>query len=231
MGSGTAVPSLALFAHALSQTESVENGTTTRKIHFTFADYNESVLRLVTLPNVLLTWHNIQSQAAAGSTTTEVENQEAPSVGETTQDEELDITPELLESFKTDLTRRGISLDFISGAWSPEFVDFVFSSRAQGDCQTLVLASETIYSPLSLVAFSETLLELLRRSSSELAKTRALVAAKKVYFGVGGGVDEFLATLRNVCADELEVQQKVDIQSEGVGRVVLEITKAGNSVQ
>lgn len=201
------------------------NGASIRKTHFTFADYNDSVLRLVTLPNLILTWHITQSQNARSV----AESQGGPPGF--TQDEELDITPELLDAFKADLTRRGISLSFISGAWSPEFVDLVFSSPSEGECQTLVLASETIYSPLSLVAFSETLLALLRRSSSDSIKTRALVAAKKVYFGVGGGVDEFLATLKNVCADELEVQQKVDIQSEGVGRVVLEITPVGNGGQ
>ncbi|KAJ5975253.1 hypothetical protein N7481_008960 [Penicillium waksmanii] len=229
LGAGTAVPSLALFAHALSQTEAVENGAPIRKTHFTFADYNDSVLRLVTLPNLILTWHITKSQDA----TSVVESQDGVPPANTTQDEELDITSELLDAFKADLTRRGISLSFISGAWSPEFVELVFSSPfgSGDDCQTLVLASETIYSPLSLVAFSETLLALLRRSSTPSSKTRALVAAKKVYFGVGGGVDEFLATLKNVCADELEVQQKVDIQSEGVGRVVLEITPVGNGVQ
>ncbi|CAI7634117.1 unnamed protein product [Penicillium pancosmium] len=229
LGAGTAVPSLALFAHALSQTEAVENGAPTRKTHFTFADYNDSVLRLVTLPNLILTWHITQSQDA----TSVVESQDGVPPANTAQDEELDITPELLEAFKTDLTRRGISLSFISGAWSPEFVELVFSSPfcSGDDCQTLVLASETIYSPLSLAAFSETLLALLRRSSTASSKTRALVAAKKVYFGVGGGVDEFLATLKNVCADELEVQQKVDIQSEGVGRVVLEVTPIGSGAQ
>lgn len=201
----------------------MENASVTRKIHFTFADYNESVLRLVTLPNLILTWYNAQSQ----TTVQESENQDIPSTT-TTQDEELDITPELLDAFKADLTRRGISLDFISGAWSPEFVEFVFSSRDEADYQTLVLASETIYSPLSLLAFSETLLALLRRSGTASTTARALVAAKKVYFGVGGGVDEFLATLKNVCGDELDVQQKVDIQSEGVGRVVLEIIPAGS---
>lgn len=169
------------------------------------------MLRLVTLPNLLLTWHNSRSQTAVSASST------APD-----QDEELDITPELVQEFKDDLAQRGISVDFVSGAWSPEFVDLVFSS---GDSarKTLVLASETIYSPASLAAFSETLLALLRRSNTVSAKSRALVAAKKVYFGVGGGVDEFLAVLGNVCANELDVQQKLNVQSEGVGRVVLEV--------
>jgi protein-histidine N-methyltransferase len=133
----------------------------------------------------------------------------------------LDITPELIEEFKAHLEERGISIEFVSGAWSPEFVDLVFSS---GDVsrKTLILASETIYSPASLTAFSETLSALLRRSSTASTKSRALVAAKKVYFGVGGGVDEFLAVLNSVWTNELDVQQKLNVQSEGVGRVVLE---------
>lgn len=213
------MPSVAVFAHVLSQTESLGDATPERKAHFTFADYNDAVLRLVTLPNLLLTWWNSRSQAIADT-----------SNGESVEEEELDITPELLEHFKTDLTRRGISIDFISGAWSPEFVDLVFSSRSNGGYKTLIMASETIYSPASLRAFSETLLSLMRQSSTAAAKSRALIAAKKVYFGVGGGVDEFLTVLKDVCGGELDVQQKVDVQSGGVGRVVLEITPA-NAVQ
>lgn len=197
---------MTLFARALNSTE------TTGKIHFTFADYNSDVLRLVTLPNLLLTWQNSRSQTAVSSTSTTALDDE----------EELDITPELIEEFKNDLANRGISVDFISGAWSAEFVDLVFSS-GDAPCRTLVLASETIYSPASLKAFSETLLALLRRSNTASTKSRALVAAKKVYFGVGGGVDEFLAVLGNVCGSELDVQKTMDVQSEGVGRVVLEI--------
>jgi protein-histidine N-methyltransferase len=136
----------------------------------------------------------------------------------------------LVDEFKQDLAQRGIFIDFISGGWSPEFVDLVFANPSSEICKTLVLASETIYSPGTLTPFSETLLALLRRSSTPTSKTRALVAAKKVYFGVGGGVDEFFAVLKNVCGDELQVQQKLDVQSEGVGRVVLEITPFANGV-
>ncbi|KAJ5180427.1 hypothetical protein N7492_003637 [Penicillium capsulatum] len=216
LGAGTAVPSIALFAHVLSQTKPAEVSSLQRKIHFTFADYNDAVLRLVTLPNLLLTWYN--SRAETEKTATEDQETLQPQ-----PEEELDITPELVEEFKTDLTQRGIVIDFISGAWSPEFVDLVFSAHHSKDCKTLVLASETIYSPSSLRAFSETLVALLRHSSSPAVKSHALVAAKKVYFGVGGGVDEFLAVMKDVCATEIEIQQTVDVQSEGVGRVVLEV--------
>lgn len=219
LGAGTAIPSVTLFAHVLSQTGSLGDAPPPRKAHFTFADYNDAVLRLVTLPNLLLTWWNSRSRPATSDTA----NEEAPPVP---QEEELDITPELLDEFKNDLARRGISIEFISGAWSPHFVDLIPSTRDNDECKTLIMASETIYSPASLRAFSETLLNLLRRSSTAAMKSRALVAAKKVYFGVGGGVDEFLAVLKDVCGDGLDVRQKVDVQSEGVGRVVLEITPA-----
>lgn len=214
------MPSLALFASLLSHPFGSEQRG---KTHFTFADYNASVLRLVTLPNLLLTWHNSRTQP------------DPESQPQQRQEElELDITPELITEFKNDLIRRKITISFISGVWSPEFVDLVFSGKnLNGDQKrhTLVLASETIYSPSSLRAFSETLVDLLRHASTastSTAQTRALVAAKKVYFGVGGGVDEFLAVLADICPDGLGVQQKLDVQSEGVGRVVLEIGLANS---
>ncbi|KAF3397751.1 hypothetical protein F1880_005641 [Penicillium rolfsii] len=223
LGAGTAVPSMTLFAHILSQTETVDGAATRRNTRFTFADYNDAVLRLVTLPNLLLTWHNSRTQTA-------FEPAVSQGASRAEQDEEVDITPALVEEFKQDLALRGISIDFVSGGWSPEFVDLIFSNASSENCKTFVLASETIYSPSTLAAFSETLLELLRRSSTPASKTRALVAAKKVYFGVGGGVDEFLAVLKTICGDELQVQQKLDVQSEGVGRVVLEVTPSANGV-
>lgn len=106
----------------------------------------------------------------------------------------------------------------------------VFSSSSSSQevpyPQTLVLASETIYSPASLGAFSETLVALLRRAApgGQQQSAAALVAAKKVYFGVGGGVDEFLAVLGGVAGTlgvEVDVQERLDVKSEGVGRVVL----------
>jgi protein-histidine N-methyltransferase len=139
------------------------------------------------------------------------------------EEEELDITPELLQSFRADIAKRGITIEFISGAWSPAFADLVFSSGDSAKGRALVLASETIYSPASLSAFSETLLALLRRPAQVGGKSRALVAAKKVYFGVGGGVDEFLAVFNTVGGSELDVKERLDIKSEGVGRIVLEI--------
>ncbi|KAH8433649.1 protein-histidine N-methyltransferase [Aspergillus melleus] len=213
LGAGTAVPSLALFAQLLSDSNPSDSQ---RQWNFTFADYNSAVLRLVTLPNLLLTWnHIVKSQGPPSVETTSPEEQPE-------EEEELDITPELIESFQNDLASRGITIEFISGAWSPAFVDLVLSSPGKANSRTLILASETIYSPASLGAFSETLLALLRAVEGN-KQSRALIAAKKVYFGVGGGVDEFLEVLKSVGGGEMEVTEQLNIESEGVGRVVLEI--------
>lgn len=64
------------------------------------------------------------------------------------------------------------------------------------------------------------LLSLLRRSSRE---STALIAAKKVYFGVGGGVDEFLDVLKDISSHPVEVECKKSIETEGVGRLILQI--------
>ncbi|PYH46660.1 protein-histidine N-methyltransferase [Aspergillus saccharolyticus JOP 1030-1] len=210
LGAGTAVPSLALFAQLLSMEPNPQ-----RRVHFTFGDYNAAVLRLVTFPNLLLTWNHIVSNVEG-----------TPCKEEATEDELLDISTELVERFQRDLERRGITVDFVSGAWSPEFVNLVFSSDKESRSDALVLASETIYSPASLQAFSDTLLALLRRPVQEGVSSKALIAAKKVYFGVGGGVDEFLAVMGDISGSNLTVQERVDIKSEGVGRVILEIILA-----
>ena len=219
MGAGTAIPSLALFAQLLLENVS---GSSKMRTHFTFADYNSTVLRLVTLPNLLLTWNEVVSRQSTPA--------DAPSAAED-EDEELDITPELLDRFVKDLSTRGITVAFISGAWSPEFVNLALGENSEGNRRTLVMASETIYSPSSLGIFSETLLDLLRRSTTPTVKSRALIAAKKVYFGVDGGVDEFLAALKGISGNQFDVREKVDIKSEGVGRVVLDISESGSSCQ
>jgi protein-histidine N-methyltransferase len=136
------------------------------------------------------------------------------------EDDDLEITPDLLRGFVVDLDTRGIVVDVLSGAWGPRFVELVTVKP------WLVLASETIYSPSSLPAFTQTLIEVLDRSDNRAS--RAVVAAKMVYFGVGGGVQEFLRLLRSeyrymgeerYAFDTLEMAEK----SGGVARVVLEL--------
>jgi len=85
----------------------------------------------------------------------------------------------------------------------------------------MVLASETIYSLATLSSFVETLLSVLQTSIAGGTSAVGLVAAKKVYFGVGGGVDEFVRVLA-----EHDGKANVVWESKGagVGRVILEVS-------
>lgn len=227
LGCGTAVPSLMLFARILKSSSTDREGSK-RRYRFTMADYNSTVLRMVTFSNFLLTWWINSPASPSGTTAIEVGED-----GKEEEEGELDIDATLLDTFQADLERRGIMIEFISGGWSPEFVRLALNSTRQQDAanrsSTLILASETIYSPSSLCVFSETLLELLRKSGHENLtknKSTALIAAKKVYFGVGGGVDEFLQVLDQQPLQDkefLQVNERREITSGGVKRVVLEI--------
>ena len=196
LGAGSAIPSLVLFQSAL------KTGRGTRKFHFTFCDYNEEVLRLVTAPNVLLAWWEEQKREG------HVADEEAKEL-------ELEIDENVTQRFLHDCENRGITFSFISGGWDKALVELVASGRHVDN--KLILASETIYSPASLPLFAHTLYELLNRSRG---KRRALIAAKQIYFGVGGGVQEFVPLMeRTGCL----IQQREVIRDGGVGRVILEV--------
>ncbi|ODH52516.1 hypothetical protein GX48_01296 [Paracoccidioides brasiliensis] len=272
LGAGTAIPSLSILHHILSQPPPLSPPH--RTIRFVFADYNAAVLRLVTVPNILLTWHTCRSRLHQPKNLVENvhpnpesrndiyysfnHNEKPNKVADNDEqpDLDLDIDPALISSFQDDLRARGISLSFISGAWSPAFVELALATHPQTPdasapspkkSKLLILASETIYSPSSIHPFSETLLTLLHRgasgsaSASEAAPTgvdspseskfKALIAAKKVYFGVGGGIEEFLDVMRDVTCrqgaesdgDGFFVKERVEVKDKGVGRVVLEV--------
>ena len=170
-------------------------------VHFTLADYNIEVLQLVTIPNLLLSWKMIK---------------------ETTQnsswwmaESDVEITPELLNDFTTALDGRHISIDAVSGAWSESFVALA-CNVVPTTGRRLVMASETIYSPTSLTPFANVLHGALRTAPD----THALVAAKRVYFGVGGGVDDFVQAMESFAGVRTLVRV---MTTEGVARVVVEV--------
>ncbi|KAK4188532.1 hypothetical protein QBC35DRAFT_193023 [Podospora australis] len=188
LGCGTALPSLVLFQWALAERSSGPK----HPLVITLADYNPTVLWLVTLPNIILAWA-LQQRGRE------------PVLGEAfTPDGELELTPEVIEAFKRSLTSNQITFSFLSGAWSPEFVDMLYSSTPpaslEDHTQTLVLGSETIYSPFALERFSTTLLSILQRERRERpgGHARAVIAAKKLYFGVGGSLDDFVDRMREL---------------------------------
>jgi protein-histidine N-methyltransferase len=157
--------------------------------------------------------------------------------GEGEGEGELELNTTLHAHILSTLHYAGISIDFISGGWGDGFVEQIFPSSSSSISGSnsrkrplLLLSSETLYSPASLDAFVGTLLPLLRRSSSgdnhtnneqnKDHKSLALVAAKRLYFGVGGGVDEFA---RQVERKGGQVREEWDIVDAGVGRVVLNV--------
>lgn len=175
-------------------------------VQLTVTDYNPSVLHLSTVPNLLLGWANsldIQSPCSG----------------------DLEVTQELQQLFTDSLNRFGINISAVSGGWSPALVDLISSQHPPPNerivtCDTLIIASETIYSPSTIRLFTSTLLLLLKATEERGGRSLALIAAKKVYFGVGGGVDEFLTVLDEMGGEASVVWEN---EGEGVGRVVLEV--------
>ncbi len=174
----------------------------------TLADYNPSVLHLVTLPNFLLAWA-LHSEA-----------QGQPLLA----DGELELTQDVKDAFQRFLTATQISLSFVSGGWSPAFVDVLYSpsvvSPAFGEANTAVLGAETIYSPFALSLFVETVLCILNRERAQRPgrPAVAVVAAKKLYFGVGGSLDDFVNKMRGSGAVVHELRE----ETEGVRRGVVQ---------
>lgn len=163
------------------------------------------VLHLATIPNLLLTFSLFAKLIP-------------PAPGD------LDITPALLASFKQCLTERNIHILPIAGNWGTQLASLIVPASGPPSGVALMLASETIYSPESTFAFTICLLETTRRFEEHGGRARALVAAKKVYFGVGGGVDEFLSVLREKGGDG-KVAWETEGMGIGVGRCVLEVTR------
>ena len=206
MGAGTALPSLVFFNFFLK-----DASPSWRAVHLLVADFNLSVLENAALPNLLLTWYFSQS----------VETPEPAG--------DLDITPGLLSRFAKDLSDKSITISGISGTWNETFTDLLAPLEGPGNgsrIETIFLASETIYSPSSIHAFTQVLLKTLEGAGKTHRHGRALVAAKKVYFGVGGGIDEFLKVLNELGGKAAMAWESKD---GGVSRVIVEIRRASGS--
>lgn len=132
---------------------------------------------------------------------------------------DLYLTPSLVAAFQATLAEAPLTLSLVSGSWVPveSFADLVPSAPHMN---TLVLASETIYSPAALSAFADACVGLLRR----VRMGKAIVAAKRVYFGVGGGVDAFKeeAAARGAVVADVE-NSGVEMGQGGVRRCLLEV--------
>ncbi|KUJ11115.1 uncharacterized protein LY89DRAFT_739323 [Mollisia scopiformis] len=194
LGCGTALPSLAVFQWLLER-----RNASGLSLHLGLADYNPGVLRLVTLPNLLLSWAKITQK------------------GLWEPEGELDIDSKLMEEFIAALQFDHIELYFFSGTWSPEFVHLVVETMNSNSAHLTIVAAETIYSPTALKSFGETLMNLLTSMPDNLRTS--LIAAKKVYFGVGGSMEDFCELIR----DKGGIIEQIREETEGVRRAVVEV--------
>ncbi|TQS37948.1 hypothetical protein Golomagni_01556 [Golovinomyces magnicellulatus] len=194
LGCGTALPSLFEFQQQLHEFKVLG---TVGELRLGLADYNLTVLQLVTLPNFILSW--------------------AQDRGMLDDDGELEINEKLVKEFRESLKTCNITFAFFSGGWSRQFVCLVREEMGLDAAHLVVIGAETIYSPSSLKSFAEILLDLLESINSP--QKLALVAAKTIYFGVGGTMGDFCALIRKKGA----VVELIREDTDGVARAVVEI--------
>ncbi|EPQ53767.1 hypothetical protein GLOTRDRAFT_44989 [Gloeophyllum trabeum ATCC 11539] len=232
LGCGTAIPSLYILRSLFSSSQQSEAPSETN-IHL--QDYNRSVLELITFPNVLLAWY----LSPASLSYRESAADPLPPV-EPAQPNELPITPSLTEAFRTSLLLLNIKIRFFYGSW-----DSFDLSRANGKYD-VVLTSETIYRTDSLGSLVQLLSDACAEDDSLAKMTEAklslapsqngsptslcLVAAKVLYFGVGGGVSDFIHAVEDPdiysCRERKRRRGDVETVWEktgGVGRKVLRV--------
>jgi protein-histidine N-methyltransferase len=151
---------------------------------------------------------------------------------------DIEITPEAVEDFQTCLKKQNITLDFYSGSWDTLHEAGAFDQS--GSRKSIVLTSETIYSMQSLPTLVNAL-EMACSGSIESSLQRAalcdatdngprkclcLVAAKVLYFGVGGGVNAFNDELKRRRARSKTVWHS----ERGVSRLVLQVDFDGAAI-
>ncbi|CCK70452.1 protein-histidine N-methyltransferase KNAG_0E01900 [Huiozyma naganishii CBS 8797] len=206
IGCGTALPTEYVFREYLLSNR--KNGLT-----LVLTDYNFTVLQLASLPNMILTW---AKETLDRDQWAMLQRSEDPTVP--VMDNELLLTADLLQRFRESLAERHVTLDFVSGSWGRKFTDIVHSLLPQCEGTTaasLVLTSETIYQPENLPLITETLLDLKGYIGGP---TTVLVAAKDIYFGVGGSVLDFEKRL-----DGLNVQYNTTKIQSGLKRSIVTI--------
>ena len=134
----------------------------------------------------------------------------------------LTVTQGLLNAFTASLDAHKVRLCFFAGSWSSLSKKLAHQREPLYD---IVLASETIYRPQSLDAF----LGVLRTTTAASAAVAVsdevvqpplcLVAAKVLYFGVGGGVQGFVRAVEG----ENGTIRTVWEHREGVGRIIMQL--------
>lgn len=105
---------------------------------------------------------------------------------------EVVLTKELLAEFLDTITKHHVTIDLISGSWGTQFMEMV-------PTVDVVLTSETIY--------HEETLPLVAEMIGKWQPQVAVVAAKNIYFGVGGSVTEFVRYFKLISSMEVEERE------------------------
>ncbi|KAG8739941.1 hypothetical protein FRC10_004968 [Ceratobasidium sp. 414] len=239
LGCGTAMPTLAIIQKLLNQPPP---GDGAHKTIIHVQDYNESVLKYASV---------VFSKAGESFRATlpppspkeptkplpDITNLTLDSVPEEDEDEDglsnppttaqpeiqffdptipgdLELSLALRSAFLASLEEYGIEIRFFSGPWDEFHTRTILSGAYSYD---VILTSETIYQPTSLPS----LVRLLRDATGTGDQSVCLVAAKLVYFGVGGGIKEFERALGG---DGVKGgMESVWEHKEGVGRTILRV--------
>ena len=143
---------------------------------------------------------------------------------------DVEISPELLEAFCSSLRSLNIDLRFFTGSWESLLQNKTSILHIKPRPYDVVLTSETIYRQASLKSLIGVLssavgsppftddARLDKGADDEGNGPWCLVAAKVMYFGVGGGVNEFLRAVEGKGQVETVWEQK-----GGVGRVIMRV--------
>lgn len=176
IGCGTALPSEFLFRSALLRNDK------SKVLKFVLTDYNASVLRLVTIPNLVITWAKTILTNEEWYALQKDECEDVP-----INSEELLLSSKLLAAFYNDIRSRNIRVILISGSWGRKFSNLIHEVLSDSE-KVLSLTSETIYQPDNLPVIAETILDIHKLPQTDV---KTYVAAKDIYFGVGGSITEF----------------------------------------
>ncbi|KAI9444081.1 hypothetical protein H4582DRAFT_1919155 [Lactarius indigo] len=237
LGCGTAVPTLLLldrlFAFLASETGDPPLASDGEKpivpeteIHL--QDYNRTVLELVTFPNVLLAWYvsplSTQYRASVPDLDSDSDDGTVATSTHTSGHERrqggLTVTPALLAAFD-DLARHALGYPYASssGAGRP-YVRTGGPTRGGRHRTTLCLPARRSIAPKrSAHSWACCVQQAAASRGMRPQRSLCLVAAKVLYFGVGGGVQEFVRAVE----DERGTVHTVWEHREGVGRRIMRV--------
>ncbi|OUM55319.1 hypothetical protein BVG19_g4836 [[Candida] boidinii] len=184
LGCGTSIPSIFIFIK-LIKLNMIKDKT------IILSDYNYNVLRLTTIPNLLI---NYYLNCLSTQELIILQKKFSDHTGNI-RDFEIDLTDNLIDNFLQFLSTNNIKIKLISGNWNLNFLEIVKESVDESS-KILCISSETIYSSDIIPIISILLVNILKLNSQ--FENRVLVGCKDYYFGVGGSVLEFTKILNDL---------------------------------